>query len=372
MFQLAFVFCNKGVQGQRSHAHDSSEQDAFLDIPNDQIILIWEHSCIKHIEKGEIQRAREVKETMDWQRDNKKFLTIGQDEMLEFQQHLKEAQAAKAKAGEKWGCDGIEPEEKIVKKSLVIYEIKTPSPDSSFISTDALQFHAKIKGAPELDKKISWVSEDGKASSVDSGVLDPAALKWSADYPSTAPLKPNPPEAPEGRKGKLSYKITASIRAEDAQETTAVLIQQDELDQLRQEYVDIKKVRVPQREEFVQNGGKFNTGDYAWAVVIPKMLDGYRTVAENYSPHPARINSAYRNPSLNLRIGGEKESRHIYGDAVDIQTVAIGHKGGPNYEDWKFLYDIAEKANPSYIEEFEKSKAGHVHADWGPKRGRLP
>ena len=121
---------------------------------------------------------------------------------------------------------------------------------------------------------------------------------------------------------------------------------------------------MPYRDEFTKDGEKFNTGDYRWAMVKPKMVERYKIIAENYVPHPAKINSAYRNPVRNKKAGGRPESRHIYGDAVDIQTVAIGHEGPPNKKDWQTLVDISKKTNPSYIERLEESKAGHVHVDW--------
>lgn len=81
----------------------------FITIPNDKLILIWEHSCIKHLLKGEIQRAREVKETIEWQRTNKKGLDFMDDsqgrDIEEYQRHYREAIAAKEKMGSQWICD---------------------------------------------------------------------------------------------------------------------------------------------------------------------------------------------------------------------------------------------------------------------------
>lgn len=259
---------------------------------------------------------------------------------------------------------GMNLEWKAIKEGLVIYEVKTPSPNDSFISTDALVFRGRVEGSSSLSEKIVWKSEDGRVDKVDSGSLNPEELKDSPDYPKMPPLKPNPPAVSLGREGRLSYKVTASVDQGDTKEEASVLIQQDKLDQARQEYVDMKKKQVPAREEFTQESGIYNTGDYTWSIVNPRMIAGYQTISKNYAPHPARINSAYRNPSRNTRIGGAKESRHIYGDAVDIQTVAIGHIGPPTRADWEKLEKIAEERHPSYIEKYEESGAGHVHVDW--------
>ncbi|MBI5298699.1 MAG: hypothetical protein HY877_00150 [Deltaproteobacteria bacterium] len=259
---------------------------------------------------------------------------------------------------------GMELEWKAMKEGLAIYEVKTPSPNSSFISTDALQFRARVEGDSALSAGIDWKSEDGKMTPIASGTLDPAELKNNPDYPRESLLKANPPSQPQGRKGKLSYKITASVEDKDRTQQTSILIQQDELDQLRQEYVDMKKNWIPARAGFTQSGGQFNTGDYTWAIVVQGMVEGYQIIAENYSPNPAQINSAYRNPVRNLRVGGVPESQHIYGSAVDIQTVSIDLKGSPNIDDWQKLADVAATAHPVYLEPRKLSGVGHVHVDW--------
>lgn len=260
---------------------------------------------------------------------------------------------------------GMELEWRAVKSGLVIYDIILLSPDNSFISTDELKFRAKVEGTPQLDHSINWKSEDGKVSSIESGTLKPHEVLANPDYPDAPPLKPNPPPAPNGRSGTLSYKIIAYLLSEGNKEQTSVLIWQDELDQLRQEYVDLNKNRIPDRKEFTQEYPSLNMGDYSWAIVNPKIIEGYRVITETFSPYRITMNCAYRNPVHNAAIpDSAKESRHIYGDALDLQIVSIGHKGSPNYEDWKVLADAARDAKPTFIEPYSQSKAGHVHADW--------
>lgn len=312
-----------------------------------------------------------MEETINWQRTSKKAVNIGDGKeiLAEFQHRLKEAQEAKAVAGEKWGCnpsvkDQKTVEEKEHKKNLIIYEVRTPSPAYSFISTDELMFRAKVEGFPEINKKIFWKSEDGKVDQIDSSTLNPANFNGGPDYSIEPPLKPRPPEALNGRNGRLSYKIIAIFNDGNDQSQASVLIRQDKLDQLRQEYVDMGKKIVPNRGIFIKGGGIYNTGDYAWAIASASIKKGYEVIAKNYAPYPARINSGYRNPVRNFRVGGQKESRHIYGDALDIQTVSIGHSGPPNKRDWSKLVEIVRTIPGSWIEPFEQSKAGHVHVDW--------
>lgn len=259
---------------------------------------------------------------------------------------------------------GMTVEWKAKKEGLEIYAVETPSPNHSFVSSDVILFRARVLNKPQFDAQIDWKSEDGKKDKILSGVLNPLELKDSADYSRTPALKPNPPTAPDGRNGKLSYKVTAYLD-EKVGEQASIIIEQDELDRLRQEYVDMMKRRVPQRNEFTQNGGQFNTGDYDWAIVKQEALDGYNIAVQAFAPNITGLNSAYRNPVHNARLPGSgKESRHIYGDALDFQTPSIGHTGPPNKNDWNILMKAAEKAKPAYTEPYDQSGAGHVHIDW--------
>lgn len=258
---------------------------------------------------------------------------------------------------------GMTVEWKAVKEGLEIYDVQTPSPNHSFISADAISFRARVLNSPQFDAKIDWKSEDGKMDNIMSGALNPSELRDNPDYSHEPVLKPNPPEATEGRKGKLSYKVTAYLE-EKSGDQASIVIQQDELDQLRQEYVDMEKSRVPQRDEFTRDHRDYNFGDYSWAIVDQAVVDGYASIVKAFEPNQTSLNCAYRNPVHNAKIGGKKESRHIYGDALDLQTPSIGHTGLPNKDDWNILLKASEKANPTYTEPYDQSGAGHVHIDW--------
>lgn len=106
LFSFILVLFTEDGMGQSSYVVTDTEKYFEANIPNAEITLVWEHSCIKHITKGEWQRAREVKETIDWQRANKEYLSLGnKNDFKEFLQRLKEAQEAKTKAGDKWSCN---------------------------------------------------------------------------------------------------------------------------------------------------------------------------------------------------------------------------------------------------------------------------
>jgi hypothetical protein len=92
---------------------------------------------------------------------------------------------------------------------------------------------------------------------------------------------------------------------------------------------------------------------------------------------PQTINSAYRNPAHNKDVGGDKTSRHMFGDAVDIKNVTRT----PNEFNAKACLASATNAHPvgttcSALATTEDAKAdwveplsgpcklGCVHADW--------
>lgn len=74
------------------------------------------------------------------------------------------------------------------------------------------------------------------------------------------------------------------------------------------------------------NLSEFNSKD--GAKMPANVLKNIKKVAENlqilrdYLGIPIRINSAYRSPSHNEKIGGIKDSQHVQGLAVDIVTKA--------------------------------------------------
>jgi hypothetical protein len=74
---------------------------------------------------------------------------------------------------------------------------------------------------------------------------------------------------------------------------------------------------------------------------------------------PMNVNSAYRNPSRNNRVGGAKGSRHMYGDAVDIKNETR------SIDEYNARRDAAKNAKANYIEPWDGPCGnGCVHADW--------
>jgi len=92
---------------------------------------------------------------------------------------------------------------------------------------------------------------------------------------------------------------------------------------------------------------ELETGDYSWALLrspfVAAKSTGYGIDRWRYEyGGPRYTNSVYRNPARNRRIGGATQSRHMYGDAADLDN-----RSGSTSEWWDMYY-----------------AAGRAHADW--------
>ena len=100
---------------------------------------------------------------------------------------------------------------------------------------------------------------------------------------------------------------------------------------------------------------------------------------------PRQISSAYRTPATNANTPGHSaSSRHVFGDAVDLQTIShlgqnhdIDIKACPDNSseatkqlcaEWTAMKEAAQRAGAykptGFIESLKQSRIGHVHADW--------
>jgi len=107
------------------------------------------------------------------------------------------------------------------------------------------------------------------------------------------------------------------------------------------------------------------------AIVKDVLYDGLETIRSGLNNFPLTINSGYRNPRHNALLTnppGRPESRHIYGDAADIDIADFNGDGLFNKKDWLILANKACDVGASYVEPYEWGH-NHVHVDWGPVRG---
>ena len=104
---------------------------------------------------------------------------------------------------------------------------------------------------------------------------------------------------------------------------------------------------------------ELNSGDYSWAIIRDSLLTGLECVRTGNGNVALTINSGYRNPAHNAAVGGESQSRHMFGDAADIAS---------NDQTWDPLHN-AGKSCGACVEPRSATFPGHVHVDW---RGGCP
>ena len=168
-----------------------------------------------------------------------------------------------------------------------------------------------------LSAGIAWTVEDSKDDDMDSGDPDnPAA------GPATYFYVTHVPEAPTGRQFPLKYKIDASVDTPKGRvKAYPRSIRQDVIDKCRQEYLDFDLTLNE------VNRSRFTPGthpEYAqnpldcYAYIYPSRA----TEAEGLKTQfVIRVNSGYRSPRKNMVVRGAVESRHMFGDAVDIEVL---------------------------------------------------
>lgn len=150
----------------------------------------------------------------------------------------------------------------------------------------------------------------------------------------------------------------------------------DERDQIIAEYFTYGVNFVPVCVNFTQTAhsvyftfSELNTGDYTWALVRQPLtisqssgygLDDWRA---NYGSSRI-VNSAYRNPARNYAVGGAANSRHMFGDAVDLRNQSGG------VPEWNAMVSAANSAKADFVEP-QNGPCGLActHADWRSHSG---
>ncbi len=219
---------------------------------------------------------------------------------------------------------------------------RTPISARSFVTTDRIALKSE-------DAETAWKVDDG----VSDGTIDPAS--HSGPFCEIA-LRPVPASGSRAR--PLKYVVLASVGDRE----TALVLEQDPIDTIRQQYIDMRKKRTPSRDEFISFGRsrkgffrfeEIQSRDRApWAVFTAlDRLDEWR---ENYGG-PLKVNRGFSTPRHNAKIkGAAKNSQHLYGTAADIDS---------DQTDWHAKRDAAREAG-ACLEPLSISGYGHVHADW--------
>jgi len=196
---------------------------------------------------------------------------------------------------------------------------------------------------------------------------------------------------PGGLGGPLSLTVQARAAVNGQDYLARETVVQDEVDQLRQEYVDLERHTVPDRSEFIdaatfaaRYGRRYpwlqfedlnwsvnpNTRlRYAYAIIRPELVQGLDQVRHAYGG--IVINSGYRNPVRQVEVHAPvRESLHQYGCAADLAVIPGEGRALPNEVDWRRLAEVACSARAKWVEPLAASAPNspgcHVHLDYRP------
>jgi hypothetical protein len=229
--------------------------------------------------------------------------------------------------------------------------------------------HGQFVPAQNLDA-VSWSSQ---GTTPTSGNLNPSQ-STNIKFTTT----PNPDPAPYARQYPLRYRITCQATHSGATEMDYVDLCQDEIDRLRQQYIDTQKSMLPAREEFRITGSEhfsplelrssdftvflFNQGflnaleqtriQYANPMIIYQSYGqrrAYSSPARHFTSTPGPPHYGY--PSY---WEGNSESPHIYGYAIDIVT--------DGEIQWSIIADIME--NHGIIASNPAGDYSYIHGEF--------
>jgi len=212
---------------------------------------------------------------------------------------------------------------------------------------------AKQEGL-DISSQINWTCSDAPGDGIDSGECNPST---STDPGATFTFTPKPQSDPDGREYPLAYLVKASITINSETYEVSKVIEQDKLDELRQEYEDLPERESQLRTKFDKDepvywgllGPKAEPNRHRWHI-LRTLNEHAKATKTNYSS--LNITSGYRCPKGNetLRPDSSPKSNHQYGRALDFQQRASSDNltSLENYEAYKAALN-AEAADDTYL-----------------------
>jgi hypothetical protein len=283
-------------------------------------------------------------------------------------------------------------------------EIKREGPTGrTFVTTDSITLSVDPPTGPEGEKvPVDW-SVTGV--SADAGSGDPAGAKDESTFTFTPTATNRPVDGARAPNAPIAYRVEAIAGEQKA----TFELKQDEVDTMRQEYVDYG-ADVPARGSFVNpefpgsnvgNYSKIVDGGIAatmtgvaseWARLtneqavsdaannmLPEDVVPGTAPLPRQDPDPGiaplpvqipelQIESGYRNPQRNNAAGSQylTTSKHIFGRALDLYPA-----GGADAELWARLEKAGEAIGDKALcedgatpTECSDPKTDHVHVQW--------
>lgn len=169
------------------------------------------------------------------------------------------------------------------------------------------------------------------------------------------------PIDPIGTGSRLRLASPARPKAVFQPESTTLSTCGDERDDIVQEYVDSNLSTVPTCDHFTADRSspnftfaEMNSGDHRWAWIEADLLDGLENTRRRYGA-PMTITSGYRCPERNEMVGGVRNSRHQFGDTVDVSA--------ETREEQRDLIRAATRSGARKVLGYPRYRR-HVHLEW--------
>jgi len=235
-------------------------------------------------------------------------------------------------------------------------------------STFASEVEWAVTKAPEaaVETQSPIAPRRGATSSFSVPAPSNAAGRWQA-YPVGAGLEVK----------RLGYEVTAGVSSGGTEHPAEPKrVYQDEIDVVRQEYLDLGVwLGPPGRARFTNEspvphliGKGFNTGDYGVMVFNGDFVAHLNQLAFASASYGAwQIESQYRNPAhQRFHIPASAKpglnSWHLYGCAVDITAQGANLQERKRY--WSRLEKLAYRLNFDWVEPGEVTDFDHVHVEF--------
>ena len=258
---------------------------------------------------------------------------------------------------------------------LTIYQSiaiqRLDSDDSTFITTDTPEFSVNVKVPGYDPNSASWsVNADSQYAGAPnpSGAASGSSFSFtpSSNNPTTGSVNPNSP---------LQYKLQVMVG--NLMATSEVT--QDEIDTLRQEYVDYHR-QATSRDDFFPCAaaptGSYNNGNYGYMLDPPPGMEAvFQAIAANVNAG-ITIEGGFRCPQRNMAKGGVATSIHCLGRALDLAPNPFVPGGPATIANMVSIYQAAvnlgyhaiceapPQGNQQVILQPDNHAVNHVHVEW--------
>jgi hypothetical protein len=239
---------------------------------------------------------------------------------------------------------------------------------NSFVSTDSIRLRMDIPGVTIT--KSGWAS----LPSWDVKALGPLSGSGVPNYLAHSPsfgFEPNPGARPTNgstaRNRPLQYTVSATFEGI----AQYFILIQDDVDLLRQEYIDYNENLVPSRSDCVPHplDRSFNAGNYNLVVDggMQAAFDKVNLEFVKESQGALRVVSGFRSPQKNKATGDAHPGNpHVYGRALDLapDSASAGALSALYQACVRACYHSVCEAAPGRAVPPGSPDVRHVHVEW--------